>query len=80
MLTACCREEPRADAAAVRRYLEALDASQPATGTSDFEALEAAFIHVAGPYSRRNGISYKAWRAVGVEDRVLDSPGISRQR
>ena len=42
-------------------------------------ALEAAFIQVAEPYSRRNGISYEAWRAVGVEGRVLEAAGIRRK-
>ncbi len=41
-------------------------------------ALEAAFIEAAGPHSRRKGISYDAWRAAGVEPRVLKSAAIGR--
>lgn len=44
----------------------------------DLEALENEFIEAAGPYSRRKGISYDAWRAVGVEPRVLKAAGIGR--
>ena len=47
-------------------------------GGVDMGALEAAFIEAAGPYSRRKGISYDAWRAAGVEPRVLKSAGIGR--
>lgn len=65
---------------AVRRYLEVLDAAvAPALG-ADVEALEAAFIEAAGPYSRREGISYEAWLAVGVETWVLDAAGIRPRR
>jgi hypothetical protein len=44
----------------------------------DIAALEAAFVKAAGPYSQRKGIGYEAWRAAGVEPRVLKSAGISR--
>ena len=44
----------------------------------DLAALEAAFIKAAGPYSRRKGIGYEAWRAANVEPRVLKAAGISR--
>ena len=40
--------------------------------------LEAAFIKAAGPYSRRKGIGYDAWRAANVEPRVLKAAGIGR--
>jgi len=44
----------------------------------DLEGLEAEFVASAGPYSLRKGISYDAWRAVGVEPRVLKAAGIGR--
>jgi hypothetical protein len=44
----------------------------------DLQALENEFVHAAGPYSHRKGISYDAWRAVGVEPRVLKAAGIGR--
>jgi hypothetical protein len=44
----------------------------------DIAALETAFIKAAGPYSRRKGIGYEAWRAANVEPRVLKAAGIGR--
>jgi hypothetical protein len=44
----------------------------------DMGALEAAFVKAAGPYSRRKGIGYEAWRAANVEPRVLKAAGIGR--
>src|SRR5579885_2078674 len=44
----------------------------------DIGALEAAFVKAAGPYRRRKGIGYDAWRAAGVEPRVLKAAGIGR--
>ncbi len=44
----------------------------------DLDGLESEFVVAAGPYSERKGISYSAWRAVGVEARVLKAAGISR--
>ena len=53
---------------------------QLAAGTDnvDIEGLEAEFVAAAGAYSDRKGISYDAWRAVGVEARVLKAAGIGR--
>lgn len=48
------------------------------TGGADVGAMEAQFVAAAGPYSRRKGISYDAWRAAGVEPRVLKAAGIGR--
>ena len=47
-------------------------------GGVDLKALEAPFIGAAGPYSQRKGISYDAWRAAGIEPRVLKAAGIGR--
>jgi hypothetical protein len=44
----------------------------------DLEAIEGAFVNVAKAYSERQGISYAAWREVGVEASVLKKAGISR--
>lgn len=44
----------------------------------DIGALETAFVKAAGPYSSRKGIGYEAWRAAGVEPRVLKAAGIGR--
>ncbi len=56
--------------------------SELAAGTDqvDIGGLEAAFVAAAGPYAQRKGISYDAWRAAGVQARVLRSAGIGRGR
>lgn len=44
----------------------------------DLGALEEAFVNVAEGYSKRKGITYGAWREVGVSSDVLKRAGISR--
>jgi uncharacterized protein YicC (UPF0701 family) len=44
----------------------------------DLSGLEADFVSVAKEYSQRKGISYAAWREVGVEPAVLKKAGVTR--
>lgn len=44
----------------------------------DLTELEAAFVAAAGDYSARKGISYNAWRQMGVSAATLREAGISR--
>jgi hypothetical protein len=46
--------------------------------SDDLAAAEKAFVRVARAYGRRKGISYSAWRAVGVSVPVLQKAGITR--
>lgn len=46
--------------------------------TVDISALEKDFIAAAGPYAERKGISYAAFRSVGVTPEVLRKAGIRR--
>lgn len=46
----------------------------------DLEALEAAFVDAAAPYSERKGISYTAWREAGIPAATLKRAGIKRTR
>lgn len=46
--------------------------------TVDVAALEDAFVGVAKAYGERKGISYGAWREVGVPAAVLSRAGIGR--
>lgn len=56
-----------------------LEAELAAMGqTIDLTELEAEFVSVAASYAKRNGISYAAWREVGVDPSVLKSAGIKR--
>jgi len=45
---------------------------------SDHGAIEKSFIQVAKSYSERQGITYQAWREVGVDASVLKKAGIGR--
>ncbi len=45
---------------------------------SELGDLEKQFVKVAAGYSERKGISYAAWREVGVPAQVLKEAGISR--
>jgi hypothetical protein len=53
----------------------ALEASQ---SNVDLAQLEKDFVKAAAPYSERKGISYSAWRELGVPTDVLDKARIVR--
>ena len=44
----------------------------------DTSALEGEFVKVAKSYGQRTGVSYAAWRAVGVPAAVLTAAGVTR--
>lgn len=46
--------------------------------TVDLTALEDEFVAAAVPYSQRRGISYAAWRTLGVSPAVLKKAGLGR--
>lgn len=46
---------------------------------ADLSELEAGFVAAAQSYSARKGITYAAWRAVGVPANVLKEAGVSRK-
>ncbi len=56
----------------LKRELEAMNTKV------DLSALEAAFVKTAAQYAQRKGISYAAWRELGVSADVLKKAGISR--
>jgi hypothetical protein len=56
----------------LERELEGMDE------TVDLTALENDFVTAASPYSERRGISYKAWRQLGVSAATLKKAGIGR--
>jgi hypothetical protein len=47
---------------------------------ADVSDLESEFIKVAKSYGERHGVTYSAWRQVGVEADVLEKAGIVRLR
>lgn len=60
----------------VQERLDLVKAIEAAGQSIDIEELEGAFVQVAGSYSERKGISYQAWREVGVPPKVLHAAGI----
>ena len=48
--------------------------------TIDLSGLEEGFIDAAAAYSKRKGISYAAWRELGVTPDVLRRAGVTRTR
>lgn len=46
----------------------------------DTDAVEAAFVDAAKDYSDRKGITYTAWRELGVPAAVLKRAGVPRTR
>lgn len=62
----------------VQERLDLQAALEATESTVDINALEKEFISAAATYSERKGISYSAWRELGVPSNVLDKAGISR--
>ena len=46
--------------------------------TVDIQALEEEFVAAAAPYGARKGITYAAWRQLGVDPSVLRRAGVRR--
>jgi hypothetical protein len=78
------RELPGADALTrvhlVQEQMDLQSELESKTETVDLSALEDAFVKAAKGYSQRKGITYTAWREVGVEPSVLARAGIPRTR
>jgi len=62
----------------IQERLDLQNELEAASQKVDMEALEKDFIEAAAPYSARKGISYAAWRELGVDAAVLKKAGISR--
>lgn len=60
----------------VQERIDLMRAIEAAEQSIDIEELESAFVAVAASYSDRKGISYQAWREVGVPPKVLHAAGI----
>jgi len=61
-----------------RINLEAELESLKQAGSIDLSALEANFVNHAAAYGGRRGISYAAWREIGVTAATLKAAGIRR--
>lgn len=64
----------------VQKRLDYEDRLAEAGDEVDLDALEKGFIEVAKDYGERKGISYTAWREIGVPAPVLKQAGVPRTR
>ncbi len=62
----------------VQERIDLLAELDTAGSKVDLSELEQGFVDAAAAYSDRKGISYAAWRQLGVEAAVLKRAGISR--
>jgi uncharacterized protein YicC (UPF0701 family) len=62
----------------IQERLDLQAALETSDAKVDLDSLENEFIAAAAPYSARKGISYSAWRELGVPSPVLSKAGISR--
>jgi hypothetical protein len=62
----------------VQERLDLEQERQAMEGKVDLAAVEADFVQAAKPYGQRKGISYSAWRELGVPAATLKKAGIGR--
>lgn len=62
----------------IQERIDLLEELESADSKVDLSELEEGFVEAAAAYSTRKGISYAAWRQLGVEAAVLKRAGISR--
>ena len=62
----------------VQERIDLETAIAAAETTVDLSALEDGFVEAAAAYGSRKGISYAAWREIGVPASILKRAGITR--
>ena len=70
--------EPMKRLTLVQERLDLESELEKAEGGVDLSELEKGFVSNAKEYSARKGITYSAWREVGVTPATLKAAGISR--
>ena len=70
--------DPMTRLSLVQERLDLLAELESLTTTVDLTALESDFVKSAKGYGERKGISYAAWREVGVSAATLKAAGIGR--
>ncbi len=62
----------------IQRRIDLVEELASLEAKADLSQVEEAFLSVAKRYSERKGVSYAAWREMGVEAAVLKKAGITR--
>jgi hypothetical protein len=70
--------DPIRRVALIQERMDLENELRAADGGVDLVALERDFVRFARDYSSRKGISYNAWREVGVSPATLKAAGITR--
>lgn len=73
-------EEPIKRLDLIQKRLDYEDRLAESGDTVDFGELERQFIEVAAGYSQRKGITWTAWREIGVPAATLKAAGVPRTR
>lgn len=73
-------DDPLARVELIQQRQDVEDQLETLADETDFAELERGFATHAKAYSERKGISYSAWREVGVPAAVLREAGIPRTR
>ena len=71
-------DDPLARVDLLQARLDAEETLQDVASAPDVEELEDGFVSHVKAYSERKGISYAAWREVGVPAAVLKRGGVAR--
>jgi hypothetical protein len=72
--------DPLARVDLIQARLDTQAALDQMNATTDMEALEEGFVRHAASYSQRKGITWTAWREIGVPASVLAAAGVKRTR
>ncbi|MGD2100836.1 MAG: hypothetical protein PVG83_01240 [Acidimicrobiia bacterium] len=64
----------------IQSRLDIEKALSEVTSGNDLDALQKGFVEHAESYSDRKGVSYTAWRELGVPAKVLREAGIKETR
>ena len=62
----------------VQEQMDLEDELETLNAKVDLSGLESAFVKTAAKYSERKGISYAAWRQLGVSAETLKKAGVTR--
>ena len=73
-------DDPLKSVELIQARLDIEDALAQMDGSEDIDSLEAEFVSHAASYAERKGITYPAWREVGVPAAVLRKAGIPERR
>lgn len=62
----------------IQERMDLRSALEASNASNEMAELEKGFVEVAASYGQRKGITYTAWRELGIPAAVLERAGISR--